>query len=133
MRRLTLVLLFVGACGGDDHGGDARVDAGGGDSGPAGIVCDEATQPAASDTCIPDPCGNEIGVGMTCTEGGGECNDNGFANAWLCVHDHDPTASLNICTKPCVVDDDCGTGARCIGDPSDPDSGKGCVPTPCTE
>lgn len=135
MRRLTLLLLlFSGGCGGDDDGTAAGTDAGGsgGDAGSA-IECDPTAQPAAMSDCIPDPCGNEIGVGMTCTEGGGECNDNGFTNAWLCTHDHDPTASLNICTKPCVVDEDCGTGAVCTGDPDDPDSGRGCVPAPCAD
>ena len=135
MRRLTplLLLLSWGGCGGDDDGTAAGTDAGrAGDGGPA-IVCDPTTQPAPGDDCIPNRCGNEIGVGMTCTEGGGECNDNGFTNAWLCTHDHDPTASLNVCTKPCVVDEDCGTGAVCTGDPADPDSGRGCVPAACAD
>lgn len=135
MRRLTLLLfwLFWGGCGGDDDGSGAadsgtsvRTDTG-------GIVCDPAMQPAPNDDCIPDVCGNEKGVGMTCTAGGGECNDNGFTNAFLCVHDHDPTATLNICTRPCVVDEDCGADARCTGDPDDPDSAKGCVPGPCAD
>jgi len=96
-------------------------------------VCDPITQPAAESTCIPDVCGNEKFVGMTCTEGGGECNDNGFDNAWLCTRDFEPTASLNICTRACVEDADCGEGAVCTGDPSGGAEGRGCVPAECAD
>ena len=128
---LAVALVVAAACGDDDGSGGAADAGGSGDAG--GPVCDPTTQPPAESDCITDVCGNEMFVGMTCTEGGGECNDNGFTNAFLCTRDARPEASLNICTKACVEDSDCGEGAVCQGDPDNPTAGMGCVPEACAD
>ncbi|MCB9638108.1 MAG: hypothetical protein H6728_00135 [Myxococcales bacterium] len=73
-------------------------------------------------------CGNAFGVGMPCSKGNGECNDN--KKAILCTIDFSET-DLHFCTFPCVVDEDCGEGAICQGDPEKPKSGRGCFPLTC--
>lgn len=85
--------------------------------------------PEPSDPCLAG-CGNELFVGQPCSEGGGECTGNGFENAWLCTVDFDDTG-LGFCTLPCVVHEDCGTGAICTGDPENPSAGAGCFPLSC--
>ena len=83
---------------------------------------------------MPGDPGNDRKVGKYSTVNGGECVNLGLGNAYACTVDHDPTADA-FCTKACVQDSQCGTGAVCVGDP-DPDGGmnaglKGCVPTQC--
>lgn len=84
--------------------------------------------PKPSNPCLTG-CGNELRVGMPCTRGGGECSDN--PKAILCTGDFNQTTDLLYCTKPCVVDEDCGSGAKCTGDPNKPTSGRGCIPAAC--
>ena len=88
--------------------------------------------PAPNNACLPH-CGNEIFVGQPCTAGGGECSDHSFGQAIFCSADFDASAALAMCTKPCVSDSQCGSDAVCIGDPGDPNSSKGCVPTACSQ
>jgi hypothetical protein len=114
MRALLLPLLLT-ACA----PGAGPVD--------AGPEC-SPNLPPPSDPCLADQCGNELGVGQPCTEGGGECND--LATAQLCTVDFAET-DLHFCTRACVVDEDCGEGARCAIDPDSPESGAGCFPTVC--
>jgi hypothetical protein len=88
--------------------------------------------PPPSDPCLADQCGNDLAVGQPCSEGGGECNPNGFDGAFLCTRDFNPT-DLHFCTLPCSADDDCGEGARCAIDPDDPGAGAGCFPLVCDD
>lgn len=105
-------------------------------------AADASTQDSSSEqdnTCPPDlpkpsracltGCGNELRVGMPCTRGGQECNNN--PKTFLCTGDFDDKTDLLFCTKPCVVDEDCGSGAKCAGDPKKPTSGRGCIPAAC--
>ena len=89
--------------------------------------------PEPSVECLPE-CGNELRVGQPCTEDGGECfpPDGDFATATFCTADFDDT-DLWFCTKPCVVDEDCGTDAICQGDPENADAGRGCFPISCVD
>lgn len=108
----------------------APVDGGVLDGG--GATCSENV-PEPSDPCLPT-CGNELGVGQPCTQGGGECSDFVAVQggAALCTVDWSDT-TLAFCTKACVADDQCGSGAVCSGDPEDPAAGSGCVPASCAE
>jgi hypothetical protein len=85
--------------------------------------------PPPNNACLPK-CGNELGVGMPCTLNGKQCNHNDI-HALFCTIDQDSTADLIMCTGPCSQDSDCGSGAFCEGDPSNPGGPKGCVPTSC--
>jgi hypothetical protein len=87
--------------------------------------------PAPADPCIP-VCGNEQGVGQPCTAGGGECNDFIGRGAGFCTVDFSDT-NLAYCTRPCSVDEDCGTDSRCVGDPKDPGGDTGCIPASCVD
>ena len=83
----------------------------------------------ASESCV-KPCtaGNEKGVGMFCTAGGGECQFPAF----ICTVDGDPTSKDTFCTLPCSTDLQCGSNAACRGDPAKDGGGsKGCVPSAC--
>lgn len=90
--------------------------------------------PPPSDPCLEGQCGNELGVGQPCTQGGGECDVfNVLAGeAGICVPDFsgDSPTQVFCCTKTCAVDDDCGSGAVCAADPRDANR-KGCVPAGC--
>lgn len=89
--------------------------------------------PEPSDPCLPE-CGNEIGVGQPCTQGGYECSDfNIVTEAGMCTVDFSQTTELAFCTRPCSNDQDCGTGAICRVDPGDPNASKGCVPQSCAD
>jgi len=110
---------------------------------PDNGVCDIATGsclpcdfdlPAPNNQCLPT-CGNELGVGQPCTNLGGECNrwTNVSGGAFFCTIDFVGDAELAMCTRPCGVDSDCGTGSVCTGDPEDPNGDKGCVPATCAE
>ena len=119
---LTLGVLLLPACEapgapsppGDD---DTPVDA-----------CPELPEPSAP--CIPE-CGNELAVGQPCTQGGGECSGNEWPMAMFCTGDFNDQTDLVYCTRPCVVDEDCGSEAICTGDPEDPEAGMGCLPLSC--
>ena len=155
LSALVFALLLSAACaGGDDDGGTAgegEGDAGGegeGDAGgegegegegdaegegdppppPPSSSCG-ADLPTPSDACIAASCGNEIGVGQPCTQGGHECDRFPFGQAGICTADHDETALL-FCTKPCLGDGDCGSDAVCAVDPTNPLS-RGCIRTAC--
>jgi hypothetical protein len=73
----------------------------------------------ASTTLDGPPCaepgdsGNELGVGKHCTEGGGECASTSGAN--LCLADYVSGDFGNFCAASCSSDDDCGSGATCMG------------------
>jgi hypothetical protein len=89
------------------------------------------TCPPPNNACLVG-CGNEVGVGMPCTRGGGECMVNGFSNAFLCTADFvDDPNELAFCTRACSVDTQCGTAARCAGDPNNASAGRGCFPRSC--
>ena len=87
--------------------------------------------PVGNDPCLPK-CGNELGVGMPCTVGGGECSGNDF-RALFCSIDQVPDADLALCTGPCLSDSDCGSASVCSGDPKDPQGPKGCIPATCSD
>jgi hypothetical protein len=121
--RAAAILVLVAACAPPPP---AVVDAG------VQETCSE-NLPPPSDACIVDPCGNEIGVGQTCTKDGAECSDWDFfgGEAGLCTADVDDT-DLWFCTRPCDEDADCGSDAVCQGDPDVVDSPRGCVPVACS-
>jgi hypothetical protein len=87
--------------------------------------------PPPSDTCLEGLCGNELGVGRPCTKGGGQCGVfNLFAGeAGICIPDFADNTNVHCCSKPCSVDDDCGSGAVCFPDPIT--ERLGCVPRGC--
>ena len=97
------------------------------------LVC-PADTPPPSDRCLEGQCGNELGVGRPCTKGGGQCDVFNLlgGEAGICVADFagDDTTNVFCCSKTCVVDDDCGSGAVCAPDPRDPGR-TGCVPAGC--
>lgn len=100
---------------------------------PADAGVDDACSPnlpPPSDPCLADQCGNAFGVGQPCTAGGNECADMGVGNAIFCTADYDD-GDLQFCTKPCVLDSQCGEGAYCGIDPADPGRGAGCIPLSC--
>lgn len=88
--------------------------------------------PEPSDPCLAGQCGNALGVGQPCTDGGNECSDLGLGNAILCTADFSDS-ELWFCTMGCDVDEDCGADAVCTGDPADPLSPKGCTPSSCAD
>lgn len=110
-------------------GGDAQGDS------DAGLTCQHPTPP--KDPCQENWCANAYGVGMPCTKGGGECDlnvpkDDGISmGAVMCTAVYG-NGSDAFCTKPCGDDSDCGKGARCVGDPDNPGSGKGCMLIACS-
>ena len=91
--------------------------------------------PALSDPCLAEECGNSIGVGVPCSAGGGECGEFSLlgGEAWVCTVDFVSDAALHMCTRPCGNDDDCGSGAVCMGDPGEEGGDKGCVPDACVD
>jgi hypothetical protein len=129
----AFALGLLSACpGGADDDSSSDDDVGSDDGAGPSDGCPEGLPPPA-DPCLAG-CGNEIGVGQPCTEDGGECfhwfQDGGADYAWLCTADASDT-SMTFCTKPCVLDADCGSAAICTGDPEHPDSGRGCFPLAC--
>jgi len=118
---LLLAALAAAVAGGDDASvpsGDAATH-----------VCDSADRPAPRNPCITAVCGNELGVGMTCSAGTGECGVNGLSGAIACSLDVIPESDFNICTKGCTSDADCGSEAVCAEDPEG--RGMGCIPAAC--
>ena len=100
-----------------------------------GGQCVHPTPP--KDKCQEHWCDNPYGVGMPCTKGGGECDlnapkDDGVSmGAVMCTAVYGDGSDA-FCTKPCGDDSDCGKGARCSGDPSNPGSGRGCILIACS-
>jgi hypothetical protein len=123
----TLVLLCGAACTSGDSAPDAGevVDAGDDDACSPNL-------PPPSDPCLAGQCGNAFGVGQPCSAGGNECADMGVGNAIFCTADFDD-GNLQFCTKPCVLDTQCGAGAYCGIDPADPGRGAGCIPLSCKD
>lgn len=94
------------------------------------IVCPEDLPPP-SDPCLEGQCGNELGVGMPCTKGGGQCDAFSLfaGEAGICIPDFADNTRVHACSMPCSVDDDCGSGAVCATDPA---TGRlGCAIIPC--
>ncbi len=130
MRHLSWALPGLLLCALACTGGETGADAGAADA----ATCNTDNLPAASDPCLAqNPCGNELAVGQVCTRGGAECSGNGIGNAIFCSADFNTETVLHFCTRPCVLDEDCGAGARCTVDPDDPDSESGCLPLACDE
>lgn len=100
------------ACGSSDSSPDAGLDACAGGTG-----CEAACE-----------LGNEFGIGAFCTVGGGQCANTPSRAAPFCTVDNDPDAPA-FCTRPCAVDEDCGSGARCADDGGT--GPKGCFPLFC--
>ena len=122
---LLISSLPMGACSSpSSEKTSEQANDGGAEATPEGKSCITPSKP-----CL-QGCGNELGVGMPCTKGGGECNDNPPTGAILCTGDFS-TTDLVFCTRPCVVDEDCGKDALCTGDPENPKSGRGCFPRSC--
>ena len=94
------------------------------------IVC-PADLPPPSDPCLEGQCGNELGVGMPCTKGGGQCDVFSLfaGEAGICIPDFADNTRVHACSMPCSVDEDCGSGAVCA---TDPVTGRlGCAISPC--
>ena len=119
--RGAVLLLAVVACTPPEPEGDD-------DDATIEDLCPEA--PAPSLPCL-EGCGNELRVGYPCTRGGGECSTNTFPEAIFCTIDFEEGTDLAFCTRPCVIDLDCGSDALCTGDPGNPASGRGCFPLSC--
>lgn len=119
MRRVVLAVLtaLVIACGGGAAGPDAGTDA------------------CAGSTDCGGPCapGNDFGVGMACTPGGGECADTPGRMAPFCTVDQRPEAD-GFCTRPCDPEQDpvpqCGQDAVCENEGGSGPSG--CILYACT-
>jgi hypothetical protein len=122
-----VALLLACACttGGTPSDAGGPVDAGDDDECSPNL-------PPPSDPCLAGQCGNAFGVGQPCTTGGNECADMGVGNAIFCTADYDD-GDLQFCTKPCVLDSQCGEGAYCGIDPADPGRGAGCIPLSCKD
>lgn len=105
--RVLLFAIVLAACGTSNDNGERTCTGGTG--------CGEGCQEA-----------NEVGVGMACTPGGGECGRN-MAPFLFCTSDYEEGA-WSYCTGPCDTDADCGTDAFCSGSGH---GGKGCVPAIC--
>jgi hypothetical protein len=122
------LLVVASACssGGGEH--DAGVDSGVKDAG-----CDASKLPTPNDPCLVGlGCGNVKWVGRACTKGGGQCGMvDDLELAHFCTADYSSATDPAFCTRPCTTPDACGPGAVCQGDPSDPNSAKGCVPVSC--
>ncbi|MBM4345121.1 MAG: hypothetical protein FJ100_17255 [Deltaproteobacteria bacterium] len=133
----------IAACAAKDPvspGADAATDAAGKGQDAATLAdgtkaaCVHPTPP--KDACQERWCDHPYGVGMPCTAKGGECKANeGKAGkddlaAVLCSATF-TDGKQAFCTMPCVADAQCGTGARCLGDPDNPGAGKGCVLLTC--
>jgi len=121
---ITILFFVIGCTGETSDPGDNGADSGTAECHPE--------LPPPSHPCLEGQCGNDLGVGQPCTQGTGECSDYATGQAVFCTIDFSET-DLWFCTRPCVFDADCGSGAICDGDPDDPQSGKGCVPTDCAD
>ena len=130
VRRLwsVLILPLLGACPAPAQDADPTPE-------PTPEGCPDEPGPK-SDPCLPD-CGNELFVGMPCSEDGGECSDHlqwdpDVLHAFMCTADVDD-GDLDFCTLACVAHEDCGADAILGGDPENPNSGSGCFPPSCWE
>jgi hypothetical protein len=103
---LAAAIVAVACGGGNGASADAACT-------PMG-VCGECMQP------------NNVGVGMACTTGGGECGHN-MAPFLFCTSDYEADAP-SYCTGPCGSDADCGDNAYCSGSGH---GGRGCMPAVC--
>ncbi len=118
MTRLLLALalsLSVAACGDDDGSNADQPDA----------ACVGAT--GCNGVCEK---GNEWGVGAYCTPGGGECANTPMRAAPFCTVDTSDT-EFQFCTRPCTIDADCGSNARCANEGGSGPSG--CFPIFCED
>lgn len=112
--------------------GPAAPDAGEPADAGGGEMC-HPNLPPPSDPCLEGQCGNALGVGQPCTQGGNECADLPLGtHASLCTVDFQET-DLWYCTKACTEDSQCGEGAECTVDPDMPGSASGCIPTSCRD
>jgi hypothetical protein len=93
-----------------------------------------ADDAAATDTSTRDPSkncvkpgtpNNENGIGGYCEPGTSQCVTD--AGIRLCTGAFDAPDDAWFCTKPCVDDPECGSGAYCDHDPR----GSGCTPNIC--
>ena len=133
------LLLALAACSSKTAADAGATDTTGADTGAladgVGGQCVHPTPP--KDVCQEHWCDNQYGVGMPCTKGGGECDlnvpkDDGVTmGAVMCTAVYGSGADA-FCTKPCGSDADCGKAARCVGDPANPNSGKGCMLVACS-
>lgn len=119
MIRALLLICAVALIGGCDDG-EADICAGG-----ALVDCGEP--------CAP---GNDFGVGMACTPGGGECADTPGRMAPICTVDFEAEADA-FCTRPCDPDMEvvaqCGINAICRGEDAGGGGPTGCVPMTCVD
>ncbi len=120
---LAAVALTIAGCGdvNRDSDGDGRSDR---------VVC-PSDVPPPNNACLADQCGNELGVGRPCTKGGGQCDVYSLfgGEAGICIPDFADNTTVHACSRPCSVDDDCGTDAQCFPDPL---TGRlGCVINGC--
>lgn len=107
---------------------------GGAGAGQDAVEC-HPNLPPASEKCLEGQCGNELGVGQSCSKGGGECGEfvdvEGGIGAAFCTADNSDT-DLHYCTRPCTVDGECGADAVCEYETEgDPSSRAGCIPVGC--
>ena len=142
MRSRLVFVVLVGAlaaCSSKTAADATATDAASADTGAiadgAAGQCVHPTPPKSA--CQEHWCVNPYGVGMPCTKGGGECDlnapkDDGVSmGAVMCTAVYGDGSDA-FCTKPCGDDSDCGKGARCSGDPSNPGSGRGCILVACS-
>ena len=83
-----------------------------------------------SSNLIPEACGtdppNDIGLGASCTEGGGECE-----GGLLCTEDIEEVAGSEVCIGfGCSASADCGEGGVCCSIPA-ADGVSLCLPPSC--
>lgn len=76
--------------------------------------------------CVkPGTANNEMGVGGYCEPGTDQCVSD--AGIRFCTGAFGAPSDHWFCTRPCVMDSECGSGAYCDHDPQ----GNGCVPNIC--
>jgi hypothetical protein len=115
MQVVVMALWLIGSgCGGDDAPASVGGDAGGGGG-------EDALSAASCGQ--PDIPGNEVGVGTYCSPSDGTCP----SSAPLCLAVLVPEEGHWYCTRTCSTDEQCGTGAVCLGD----ERGRACVPARC--
>lgn len=122
VRFVVVFLLLTGCPSSPPDDGDGAADA---------PVCPDDLPPP-SDPCLQGQCGNELGVGRPCTKGGGQCDVFSLlrGEAGICIPDFADNTTVDACSMPCDIDDDCGSGAVCATDPDNPSS-KGCSIIAC--
>jgi hypothetical protein len=110
--------------GGD--GGPAGAAGSAGSAGSGGATGADASYDAASTPCVaPGTPNNEVGIGGYCEPGTSQCITD--AGIRFCTGSFDAPDDAWFCTKPCVDDPECGTGAYCAHDAR----GSGCTPNIC--